>query len=356
MEVVLRTPDTLSGDERDAWAAFQNGDAALASPYFSPAFMGAMAQVRRDVRVICVRDEHGPAAFLPLHANGFGHARPLGGPLGDLHGLIARPGCEINLVDLLRRSGVGVYDFHGALGSQRAFKASALTTDGSWVIDLSQGFDAFVETRSAVEPKAFRNIRSRRRKIDEEGAVFRLQDTRPGVFQAALNWKSAQYRASHHFDVFSVDWTRNLLFDLIEKPQDGCAGLMSSLEIGGELAAVHVGMRSAGVLHYWFPVYDPKFAKFGPGLALLMEICQAVSADGVTEVHLGPGAYDFKAHLSSWQMPLLSGYAGAGFPALVRGAAAAIERGAEHLPLGRASHWPGKAFRRIDAMTSFRAA
>jgi CelD/BcsL family acetyltransferase involved in cellulose biosynthesis len=81
-----------------------------------------------------------------------------------------------------------------------------------------------------------------------------------------------------------------------------------------------------------------------------------VSADGVTEVHLGPGAYDFKAHLSSWQMPLLSGYAGAGLPALVRGAAAAIERGAEHLPLGRASHWPGKAFRRIDAMNSFRTA
>ncbi len=356
MEVVLRTPDTLSGDERDAWAAFQSGDAALASPYFSPAFMDAMARVRRDVRVICARDEHGPAAFLPLHTNGFGHARPLGGPLGDHHGLIARPGCEIDLVDLLRRSGVGVYDFHGALGSQHAFRKSAVMTDGSWVIDLSQGFDAFVETRSAVEPKAFRNIRSRRRKIDEAGAVFRLHDTRPGVFETALNWKSAQYKASRHFDVFSVDWTRNLLSNLITDPHGGCAGIMSSLEIDGELAAVHLGMRSAGVLHYWFPVYDPKFAKFGPGLALLMEICQAVSEDGVAEVHLGPGAYDFKAHLSSWQMPLLSGYAGAGFPALVRGTAAAIERGAEHLPLGRASHWPGKAFRRIDAMTSFRAA
>lgn len=356
MQVVLRTPEMLSGDERAAWAAFQNGDAALASPYFSASFMDAVARVRRDVRVICAHDAQGPAAFLPLHASGFGHARPLGGPLGDHHGLIARPGCEIDLVDLLRRSGVGVFDFHGALGSQAAFKSHALTTDGSWVIDLSQGYDAFVETRSAVEPKAFRNIRSRRRKIDEAGAVFRLKDTRPGVFENALGWKSEQYRVSHHFDVFSVDWTRNLLSDLIENPQHGCAGLMSSLEIDGELAAVHVGMRSGSVLHYWFPVYDPKFAKFGPGLALLMEICQAVSADGVTEVHLGPGVYDFKAHLSSWQMPLVSGYAGAGFPALVRGAAAAIERGAEHLPLGRASHWPGKAFRRIDAMTSFRAA
>jgi CelD/BcsL family acetyltransferase involved in cellulose biosynthesis len=356
MEVVLRTPDDLSCDERTAWDAFQNGDPALASPYFSRAFMDAMAGIRRDVRVICARDAHGPAAFLPLHLGSFGHARPLGGPLGDHHGLIARPGCTIDLVDLLRRAGVGVYDFHGALGTQAAFKSSAAFTDGSWVMDLSKGYDAFVEARSAIEPKAFRNIRSRRRKIDEAGAVFRLRDDRDGVFERALKWKSAQYVASRHFDVFSVSWTRNLLSRLISDPQPGCAGLISSLEIGGELAAIHVGMRSADVLHYWFPVYDPEFSKFGPGLALLMEICHAVSEDGVSEVHLGPGDYDFKAHLSSWQMPLVSGYAGAGLPGLMRGAAAAIERSAEHLPLGRASHWPRKAFRRIDALTSFRAA
>jgi len=276
MEVVLRTPEMLSQEERDAWRVFQSGDAALGSPYFSLDFLDAVARVRKDVRVACMRDAGGPAAFLPLHCNGFGHARPLAGPLGDHHGLILRPGARIDLADVLRRAGAGVYDFHGALGSQAAFRRCALETDGSWVIDLARGYDAFIETRAGVEPKAFRNIRSRQRKIEAEGSVFRLHDHRPGVFETALAWKSAQYRASRHFDVFSVDWTKNLLRTLVDAPAPGCAGIVSSLEIGGELAAVHVGMRSDTVLHYWFPVYDPKHARFGPGLALLLDL----SGDG----------------------------------------------------------------------------
>lgn len=357
MDIVLRTPAALSVDDRAAWTLFQSGDPALASPYFSLGFLDAVVHVRRDVRVVCAYENGAPLAFLPLHVSLFGHARPLGGPLGDHHGLIAAPGARIDLDTLIAGSGVGVYDFHGGLGTQAAFRTQGLDVEGSWVIDLSGGYDAFVDARAAMEPKAFRNIRSRQRKIESEGAVFRLNDTRPEVFEAALRWKSAQYRASGHFDVFSVGWTKQLLQNLSsEQGGEDCRGMVSSLEIGGELAAVHIGMRSRTVLHYWFPVYDPKFARFGPGLALLMEISRAVSEDGVTEVHLGPGDYDFKAHLSSWQMPLVSGYAGAGLPALVRGAAAAIEHGAERLPLGRVSHWPGKAFRRIDALASFRAA
>ena len=356
MEVALRTPSDLSAEDRDAWRAFQAADPSLASPYFSLGFLDVMAAARRDVRVVCASRNGAPLAFLPLHVSPLGHARPLGGPLGDHHGLIAAPGAAPDLSELMRGSGAGVFDFHSGLGVQPSFRERALDTEGSWVIDLSEGYDAFVAARSAVEAKAFRNIRGRRRKIEAEGMVFRLHDDRPDVFEQALKWKSAQYRASGHFDVFSVAWPRRVLEGLLRREDSDCRGVMSSLEIGGRLAAVHIGMRSRSVLHYWFPVYDPHFAKFGPGLALLLEICRAVSADGVREVHLGPGDYDFKAHLAGWQFPIVSGYAGSGLPALVRGAAAALEHGAERLPLGRAAYWPGKAFRRIDALTSFRAA
>ena len=355
-DINLKTVNALTADERDAWTALQSADPALASPYFSLGYLDAVASVRPDVRVIVRRRAGAPITFLPLQLGIFGHARPLGGPLADHHGVIGEAQGGEDLTDLLASAGVGVMDFYGALGSQACFADHAARHDGSWVIDLSEGFDAFVDARSAAEPKAFRNLRARGRKIEAEGAVLRVQDTRPGIMEKAMSWKSSQYISSGHFDVFSVNWTQNLLQELSLKSGDDCAGLVSSLEIGGELAAVHIGMRSRSVLHYWFPVYDPKFSKLGPGLALLMDLCEALSQDGICEIHLGPGEYDFKAHLAAFQMPIVGGFAGAGPAAMARRLASGVELWSERLPLGRVSRWPGKAFRRIDLISGFRAA
>ncbi|HCY55583.1 MAG TPA: hypothetical protein DF715_08680 [Oceanicaulis sp.] len=349
----------LGSAERDVWRAFQAADPALASPYFSLGFLDAMSIVRRDTRVLVIRESGDIRGFLPFHKGALGHARPLGGPLSDHHGFIAAPGAVFDLQTVLRKAGLKVFDFFGALGTQTAFRDHAQEVDGSWVIDLSGGYDAWIDTRSAVEPKAFRNLRARRRKLEEEtsGFRFRINDDRPDVLAKALEWKSAQYRRTSHFDVFSVDWTRKLIDTLLGGGLDNTSGLVSSLEINGQLAAAHVGMRSDTVLHYWFPVYDPAFSKLGPGLNLLLEIARGLSADGLNEIHLGPGEYDFKRELASWQFPLASGYATA--PSLAGAArriADRIENAAESLPLGVVSTLPGRAFRRIDRLAAFRAA
>ncbi|MFN3834607.1 MAG: GNAT family N-acetyltransferase [Glycocaulis sp.] len=352
-------PEKLGDEARAAWRAFQAADPALASPYFSLGFLDAMAASRRDTSVAVLREEGKITAFLPFHRGVMGHARPLGGPLGDHHGYIAAQGTRIHLPSFLKAAGIGALDFHGALGSQTSFQPHAREIDGSWVMDLSAGFDAYVASRTAMESKAFRNLRARRRKLEQaaEGFTVRVHDTRPHVLETALEWKSAQYRRTGHFDVFSVGWTNDLIRNLVAGGLDNASGAVSSLEIGGELAAIHVGMRSERVLHYWFPVYDPAFAVFGPGLALLMEIAEALSQDGVNEIHLGPGEYSFKAELASWQFPVLTGFAAApSLAGVARGLADSVERSAERLPLGALSKLPGKAFRRLDRHAAFRAA
>jgi len=355
LNVTAVKPADLTPAERAAWQAFVDADPALASPYFSLGFLDAVNGARRDTRVLVARRRGDIIAFLPLHAGLMGHARPLAGPLGDHHGLIAAPGIDLDLGEMLKAGGVGVFGFHGGLAGQAPFRRHALERDGSWVIDLSGGYDAFVEARCAVDAKAFRNLRARRRKLEgaEGGFDFRINDDRPEVLQTALAWKSAQYKRTGVFDAFSVRWTVNLLNNI--KAND-CRLQVSSLEIGGRLAAVHVGMRTDRVLHYWFPAYDPEFSSFGPGLALLMEICQVMAADGVSEVHLGPGDYDFKSQLASWQIGLVGGFAGQGAPMAVQRAARALERGVERLPLGPVARLPGKAFRRIDLLAGFHAA
>lgn len=359
IEVDTQRAQTLGKTERDAWRAFQDADLSLASPYFSPGFFDAMAAARRDTRVLVIRQDGEIAGFLPFHKGALGHARPLGGPLGDHHGFIAAPAARFDLETVLHKGGLKVFDFFGAAGTQAAFRPHARETDGSWVIDLSEGYEAWLAARGAVEPKAFRNLRARRRKLEEEAAsfTFRIHDDRPEVLARALEWKSAQYRRTGHFDVFSVEWTRKLVDVLVGGGLENTSGLVSSLEINGQLAAIHVGMRSERVLHYWFPVYDPAFSKLGPGLNLLLEIARELSADGLSEIHLGPGEYDFKRELASWQFPLISGYATA--PSLagaVRQLADRIEQAAQRLPLGVVSTLPGRAFRRIDRFAAFRAA
>ncbi|MCH8489266.1 MAG: GNAT family N-acetyltransferase [Oceanicaulis sp.] len=355
LNVTAVKPNDLTPAEREAWQGFVAADPTLASPYFSLGFLDAVGAARRDTRVLVARERGRVIAFLPLHAGLMGHARPLAGPLGDHHGLIAAPGIDLDLGEMLKAGGVGLFSFYGALAGQAPFRRHAQARDGSWGIDLSRGYDAFVEARASVDPKVFRNLRARRRKLEgaEGGFEFRINDDRPEVLAAALAWKSAQYRRTGVFDAFSVRWTVDLLNNI---KADDCRLQVSSLEIGGQLAAMHVGMRTGRVLHYWFPVYDPEFSSFGPGLALLMEICQAMAADGVEEVHLGPGDYDFKSQLASWQIGLVTGFAGQGAPLAVQRAARALEQSAERLPLGPVARLPGKAFRRIDLLAGFHAA
>jgi CelD/BcsL family acetyltransferase involved in cellulose biosynthesis len=359
LDVEVARPSQLGARERETWRAMQAANPALAGPYFSLGFLDAVERARADTRVAVIREGGAVTGFLPFQRGMMGHARPLGGPLGDHHGFICEPGRAFDLPPVLKGAGIGVLDFHGGLATQRTFAEHAFEIDGSWVIDLSRGYDAFIEQRSAIQPKAFRNLRARRRKLEEmpEGFEFRVNDTRPEALKTVLGWKSAQYVRTGHFDVFSVRWTQDLVKALMESERDGCRGIVSSLEIGGKLVAGHFGMQSNDVLHYWFPAYDPDYAQIGPGLALLTEICRELSEDGVREVHLGPGEYDFKAHLAAWQFPLAQGHAETpSVFAAARGVAVGSAKAVEKLPLGPLRTIPRRALRRIDRMAGFHAA
>ena len=66
-------------------------------------------------------------------------------------------------------------------------------------------------------------------------------------------------------------------------------------------------------------------------------------------LELGPVAYRFKDRLANTPHPIAYGFAGLDSPVtLLRAAQYGLRKAAENLPLGRASHWPGKAMRRLD--------
>ncbi|WP_300541071.1 GNAT family N-acetyltransferase [Maricaulis sp.] len=350
--------DTLSARQRAAWTGMRNENFALASPYFALGFTDILAAARSDTHVLAVSRNGTPAGFLPLHLSRSGVARPVGGPLGDHHGLITGDP-DLDLESVLPKAGFGVLAFHGALADQTAF---ARHCDGpptlSWVSDLCHGYDRFIADCTEADAKAMRNIRARQRKLDKLDATvtIRIDDRRREALDALIAAKRGQYRRTHALDTFQASWARRVVDDLFECRDQELAGVLSTLEIDGQLAAAHFGMRSRDVLHYWFPVFWPDFAHLGPGLTLYLEIARQLSADGITAIHLGPGEYDFKKRLSNAAFGVVSGQIRR--PTLVGRLAAAgngIDRLALQLPLGRFASWPGRAIRRIDKWAAVHA-
>ena len=55
----------------------------------------------------------------------------------------------------------------------------------------------------------------------------------------------------------------------------------ASASAGGRVLARHFGLLHAGVLSYWFPVYDPEASKVSPGRLLLWHTLRAADAHGI---------------------------------------------------------------------------
>lgn len=358
MQTDIVTIDGIGAPERQAWNDFRSQTPSLASPYFSLAFTEVMARRRSDTRIAILHRNGTIDGFLPLHLSRLGVARPIGGPLGDHHGLITSTP-DLDVEAALAGTGFGLFAYHGALADQASFaRSSSGPAEISWVSDLSGGYESFLDDCAREDAKAMRNIRARQRKLAEMGddVVFRIDDRRPDAFRAVIETKREQYRRTKALDVFAAGWARQAIEDLFDSDMPELSGMLSTVEINGRLAAAHFGMRSERVLHYWFPVYWPEFSKLGPGLTLYLEIARHLETQGVDQIHLGPGDYDFKRRLSNAGFGVVTGRLER--PSIAH---ALVQTGqmidglAQALPLGRVSNWPAKAFRRLDKWAAVHA-
>jgi CelD/BcsL family acetyltransferase involved in cellulose biosynthesis len=66
-------------------------------------------------------------------------------------------------------------------------------------------------------------------------------------------------------------------------------------------------MRSRTIWHYWFPAYAPQFAKYSPGLLLLLKMCQHAPQIGLRTIDLGTGMTLYKRRLMNASVPVAEG-------------------------------------------------
>ena len=96
---------------------------------------------------------------------------------------------------------------------------------------------------------------------------------------------------------------------LLETDSAGFGGMLSVLRAGNRPIAMHIGMRSRSVWHYWTTAYDHEFARYSPGNVMLIEMARAAPGLGFAELDLGKEDFEYKRRLHTHVIPVLEGVA-----------------------------------------------
>jgi CelD/BcsL family acetyltransferase involved in cellulose biosynthesis len=225
--------------------------------------------------------------------------------------MICAPDVVIPWEPLLEAAGLSSFEFHALAGSQRD-EFPQRTCDvsvRSFRCDIGGDPQAYLRRLSRNHKTVGRQPQKTRKLQREVGPVTFEFDCRDReLLLRTIEMKSRQYRRTHTLDLFSPRWTVRLLEELFVGSTDGnpvrsadgqqaggrVRGVLSVLRAGERVVAAHYGLLEAGWLHYWFPVYDPQFAKYSPGTALFRFLLETAGEHGLTCIDMGYGEQPYK--------------------------------------------------------------
>lgn len=299
METTLVSGKEIGPDLAASWRQLQQANPDLASPYFHPQFTKIIAAVRNDVEVAVVEDDGHIVALFPFQREQCSHGRAVGGMISDYHGLICARGFEFSPSRLLERCRLDSWEFDHLIAAQADFARFHWSTEVSPQIDLSKGYNSYIEERRAAGSEQIKKTYNLMRRIEREIGPLRFvcDSTDARALGIVLAWKSEQYRTSGAADLFAPGWVRDAAERISSTRVEGFSGALSLLYAGDRLVAGHLGMRSDRVWHYWFPSYDPEAARYSPGLMLLLKMAEFGAAAGTQIIDLGVGMSAYKERL-----------------------------------------------------------
>lgn len=301
MKITVVRPQDLGEAESHRWREIQKASPSLDNPFLSVDFALAMGRLRDHVRVAVIEDGGEIAGFLPHERHGFGVGRPLGGHLTTCQGLISVPELKIDPRDLLRACGLSAIDFDHLVAGQPTFAPYETDVRPAPVMDLSGGFDAYVERVRAGSAKNYKTVRYKERKLGRERGEIRFEwdSADIGTLRAVMAWKSDQYRRTGRVDRFAQPWIVRLVEELHSRRSDDFAGVLTMVYAGDTPVAGHFGLRTAHTLVGWFPAYDPAYARYSPGIMHHLHMAEHAANAGLHQVDMGKGGREYKEWLKT---------------------------------------------------------
>ena len=307
--VQLMSPDKLSSDLIGIWRSHQTADENLRGPFFSPEYIRMVASVRPEVTVAVIETPGQAPVFLPFHRDRSNVALPVGLRANDFSGLIAPPGYTWSPEAVIRSCGLTGWDFSNVVTSDRTMEPYFRVFEDAPYLDLRRGFDGFAKERGTSGSDLVRSVAQKSRKMEREVAPMRFEahTLDRHALQLLFKWKAAQRERTATFDVLGTPWMREMVGQLIVTNTDTFAGLLSVLYAGDQVAAVHLGIRSDTVWHYWFAAYNHELQRYSPGLIILVEMIRSAPALGIQTLTLGKGDEPYKLRFASGSTQLASG-------------------------------------------------
>ena len=290
---------------RSRWRFLRTTQPEFRTPFFSLEFFDAVHSARGDVDVIMLHERSELVGMLPMHRHGR-VAVPAGRYFNDAHNIVIDPRTKVDWMMMLRQCHLKSYDFHALVGNiEGDCQSGVMGTTESFRADLGDDSASFLCTLERNH-RAIRRQSQKNRKLEREIGPIELEiDCRdPGLLAQAIQWKRDQYRRTNILDLFTPDWTRGLIGNLTDHQPDEhpasslgntqARGILSVLRAGGQVVAMHVGMIEAGLLHYWFPAYERRYARYSPGTSLFKAIVRDASRHGIHCIDMGYGEQPYK--------------------------------------------------------------
>lgn len=309
MKITVVNARDMTESAWNRWRYLQAGNPELDSPYFSADYVRIAASVRKDVFVALLGPAGEPDGFFAYQLGKLRSGHPVGSRLSDFQGVIAAPGFGVDVPALMRACGLVSWEFNGLLASQASFAPFHAETVGSHYLDTAEGAPGYEAARRKAGSDQPRRLRSWRKKALEKFKkvefVPHVSDSR--VLDTLLEWKSKQYRDSGTVDNWSFAWMRDFVHRIHARQGEDFSGMLSTLTFDGELAAVHMGMRSRTAWHWWFPRHSEAFSDMRPGMLLLHYMIEHSPRFGVRRIDLGYGDEEYKMRLRSGEIPVARG-------------------------------------------------
>jgi len=304
---MIARPSQLGREEIARWREIQRLSPHLHRAFLSPTFSLACEAAGFDTRVAAIRRDDVIEAFFPFQYHDrlhkfVGLAEAIGGHLSDASGVVAEPGWKKPTAELMALCGLAAIHVNCLADGQSEFGLEGYQLIPNYVVDLSGGYQRYMEDLQSRNADFVRDTGRRFRRATRSlgDLVVRNSDTVDAhTLDRVILQKRAQYMRTNTGDALKDVRVRHLLEFLASQNDKDCGVFYTALEAGGEVVAEHLGLRYFDALSYWFPVYDVKFQQYSPGRLILWELIKGATENGITLIDFGEGESQYKRQFSN---------------------------------------------------------
>lgn len=308
MRISVVHPRELGDTEITAWRELQISHPALDNPFLSPEFTIEVGRLRDQARVAVISDGGSIVGFFPFERHPLGIGVPIAAGLTDAQGLVHVKDFEFDPRRLIKACGLAVYEFDHMVAGQPLLP-ERYSRHPSPIMDMTEGFDAYIETVKKNSGKTYRSTTYKSRKLQRDFGTLRheyeVRDEAP--LRTLLAWKTDQYRRTGRTDRFARPWIVRLVENLLQVNTEHFAGVLDMIYVDDRPVAGHFGLRTKTTLAGWFPAYDTAFSKYSPGLIHHLAMAERAAKAGIHVIDLGRGEKEYKEKLKNGEYYVCEG-------------------------------------------------